>query len=419
MSVETWQRFRLADVVTDVFAGAWGDAPTDSRASNVQVLRATNIDSDGRIDYRSPAHRVFTARDISRKSLRAGDLLLEASGGGPGTPVGRVALHVGADSEIVFACSNFFRVMRPDRNVILPGYLTCVLERLYRSPEIWRYQQQTTGLVNLKFRDYLNQLLLVPPLGEQQRIVELVNALSAAKRGIEASITKLRSVRQGLITEQFSRAYAESGSPTSRMRTLDSLADVAGGLTLGGVSSGGTLLEVPYLRVANVQDGFVSTLEMKSVRVTPGDMHRFRLRRDDVLVTEGGDFDKVGRGAVWDGRIDPCLNQNHVFRVRCDKELLDPHFLNLYMSSVAGRRYFLRVVKQTTNLASINSSQLKAMPIPCPPLEGQRRTVELVGSCDEQIAQEVGELAKLRELKVGLVDDLLSGRVAVAVVAEE
>ncbi|GGS48952.1 MULTISPECIES: restriction endonuclease subunit S [Streptomyces] len=199
------------------------------------------------------------------------------------------------------------------------------------------------------------------------------------------------------------------------MRTLDSLADVGGGLTLGGVSSGGTLLEVPYLRVANVQDGFVSTLEMKSVRVTPGDMERFRLRRDDVLVTEGGDFDKVGRGAVWDGRIDPCLNQNHVFRVRCDKKFLDPHFLNLYMSSAAGRRYFLRVVKQTTNLASINSSQLKAMPIPCPPLEGQRRTVELVGSCDERIAQEEGELAKLRELKVGLVDDLLSGRVAVAV----
>jgi type I restriction enzyme S subunit len=94
-----------------------------------------------------------------------------------------------------------------------------------------------------------------------------------------------------------------------------------------------------------------------------------------------------------------------------------PEFLAAYIASQAGRAYFLGVAKQTTNLASISSAQLKAMPVPCPPLSDQKRVVEIIADCDEQISRETGELSKLRKLKQGLMGDLLSGRVAVSAVA--
>ncbi|MBF8186266.1 restriction endonuclease subunit S [Nonomuraea sp. K274] len=196
---------------------------------------------------------------------------------------------------------------------------------------------------------------------------------------------------------------------------LDSLADISGGIALGGISPSGSSVELPYLRVANVQDGYISTRNVKKIFIPMRLVERFRLMPGDVLLTEGGDIDKLGRGAVWDGRIDPCLHQNHVFRVRCLEAKLLAEFLALYMASPEGKGYFLRIAKQTTNLASISSSQLSAMPIPCPPVAEQRRIVEMVSAVSRQERVVKASIAKLQNLKKGAITDLLkadSGKVS-------
>ncbi len=76
-------------------------------------------------------------------------------------------------------------------------------------------------------------------------------------------------------------------------------------------------------------------------------------------MTEGGDFDKLGRGAIWNGQIAPCIHQNHIFRVRLDRaQVLPGFFANLLLTQYA-KAYFLTASKQTTNLATINMTQLK------------------------------------------------------------
>jgi len=115
-----------------------------------------------------------------------------------------------------------------------------------------------------------------------------------------------------------------------------------------------------------VQDGYLNLTEMKTVRVLKDEAHRFLLQPGDVLMTEGGDFDKLGRGTVWTGQISPCLHQNHIFRVRTNSHYLYPEYLALVSRSSYGKHFFLLSSKQSTNLASINSTQLKAFPIPCP-----------------------------------------------------
>ncbi|MBY0690279.1 restriction endonuclease subunit S [Microbacterium marinilacus] len=134
-----------------------------------------------------------------------------------------------------------------------------------------------------------------------------------------------------------------------------------------------------------MKDGYVDSTDVRSVLADDVEASRYGLRPGDVLFTEGGDFDKLGRGCVWDGSIDPCLHQNHVFAVRPDPRVLLPEFLAALAASPHGRRYFVGASKQSTNLASINSSQLKKFPVPLPPLTEQRRIAEILRAWDDAI----------------------------------
>ena len=78
------------------------------------------------------------------------------------------------------------------------------------------------------------------------------------------------------------------------------------------------------------------------------DAPRYKLRAGDLL-TEGGDFDKLGRGFVWESQVPDCLHQNHIFAVRPQLDVLSPFFLSLAMSSGDGRAYFTATSKQSTN----------------------------------------------------------------------
>lgn len=167
---------------------------------------------------------------------------------------------------------------------------------------------------------------------------------------------------------------------------------------------------LPYLRVANVQDGHIFLDEVKSIAVQRKDIDRFSLRPNDVLFTEGGDFDKLGRGCVWHGQIEPCLHQNHVFAVRCKSKSLLPYLLACYAASAHGRRYFTLNSKQSTNLASINSTQLKAFPVFLPPIHEQQKIAAILSTCDEAI-EKTGELIKAKQRqKKALMQQLLTGK---------
>jgi type I restriction enzyme S subunit len=145
---------------------------------------------------------------------------------------------------------------------------------------------------------------------------------------------------------------------------------------------------------------------MKWVRVLRSEVVQYELKAGDFLITEGGDFDKLGRGAVWNGALAPCLHQNHVFRIRADPARLVPQYLAIYSGSSAGRSYFLSASKRTTNLASINLTQVKAFPIPLPSLVEQCRIAEILDSVDESIRSTEQIIAKLQTLRRAMLADI-------------
>jgi len=169
-------------------------------------------------------------------------------------------------------------------------------------------------------------------------------------------------------------------------------------------------VEVPYLRVANVQDGHLNLFEIKTIMVERTKIERFSLKTGDVLMTEGGDFDKLGRGDVWQGQIDPCLHQNHVFCVRPNIERITPYFLSSLSGSNYGKYYFLSCAKRSTNLASINSTQLKEFPALIPPLPEQKKIAQILSTWDKAIETVEKLIENSQQKKKALMQQLLTGK---------
>ena len=169
---------------------------------------------------------------------------------------------------------------------------------------------------------------------------------------------------------------------------FEKIAELAGGVAKGRKLGGKKTVTFPYLRVANVQMGFLNLDVMKDIDIPLDELTKYRLERDDLLLTEGGDWDKLGRTAIWEGQIETCLHQNHVFRGRLYvPERIRPRWVRLVMNSGVGRDYFARASKQTTNLASINMTQLRSCPIPIPPAVEQERILAKVRSVLDHIDQ--------------------------------
>ncbi len=183
---------------------------------------------------------------------------------------------------------------------------------------------------------------------------------------------------------------------------LHEIADVRTGLAKGKTGQRDPV-ELPYLRVANVQDGHLDLTEVKTITVEREHIERYSLCDGDLLMTEGGDFDKLGRGDVWQGQISPCLHQNHVFAVRPQLSRIDPFFLAALAASHYGRTYFLSCAKRSTNLASINSSQLKSFPVLLPPLHEQQRIAGILTTWDEGITATEKLLANTRNQTLALL----------------
>jgi len=177
---------------------------------------------------------------------------------------------------------------------------------------------------------------------------------------------------------------------------LGDLCEIVGGITVDAKRQNDDLVEVPYLRVANVQRGSLDLSVVKKIRVSSAQARRLQLRPNDVLLNEGGDKDKVGRGWVWSGEIESCIHQNHIFRARPLVDGMDGRWISAYANEL-GRSYLFEQTKQTTNLASISLSKIRNLPIPVAPLGEQRRIWRKVEQLFGEIEAGEQQLQKTRE----------------------
>lgn len=192
---------------------------------------------------------------------------------------------------------------------------------------------------------------------------------------------------------------------------LDAIAALKGGITVDSKRKDSSARSVPYLRVANVQRGYLDLAEMKFIDAPESEIETLRLLPGDILFNEGGDRDKLGRGWIWEGQLADCIHQNHVFRARLCLDQLSPKLVSWWGNSF-GKDYFAREGKQTTNLASINLTKLSAFPVPLPPTDEQQEIVAEVDRCfslaDEAEAQVNANLLRAQVLRQSVLTKAFS-----------
>lgn len=320
-----------------------------------------------------------------------------------------------ADREGI--CSTDILVIRT-RESILPEFLVLVLHQ----DRLIEYAKQHTQGVNhprTKWSALRKFAFKLPCITRQEEIVNALNAIQEAASARRAELELERERKAALLQHIISTGIRASGKTQEtqfgpvpghwRIKSLDACATVQTGIAKGRKFKPDEVpVEVPYLRVANVQDGYLDLSEIKTIEVRENDLDRYALLPGDVLLTEGGDLDKLGRGYIWEGQIDPCIHQNHVFAVRPDPGKLLPEFLALQAHSPYGRAYFLSVAHKTTNLACINTAKLKRYPALLPSIEEQREVCSIFDPLNQKMRYLVEEIHLVEELFRSVLEELIT-----------
>ncbi|HHO8657295.1 TPA: restriction endonuclease subunit S, partial [Klebsiella pneumoniae] len=186
---------------------------------------------------------------------------------------------------------------------------------------------------------------------------------------------------------------------------FEDVVDIQSGITKGRNLVNRKLITIPYLRVANVQRGYLDLSEVKEIDIPEEEQDKYHVIKGDLLITEGGDWDTVGRTTVW------ChewyiANQNHVFKGRIIGKEIDPYWLETYMNSPYSRDYFASASKQTTNLASINKTQLRGCPVAIPPSSEANKIMLKLNDFNELCEKLKLQLQSAQQTQLHLADAL-------------
>lgn len=340
------------------------------------------------------------------------------------------AAMVGEVRSRLLLCDKLYRI-RPVPSRMESRFL---VYQLASSDVRHQIERSTTGasasMQNIS-QDLVGDLEVHVPAVEVQRAIAdfldrktvAIDALIAKKkRMLELLAEKRAAIIHRAVTKGLdpSVPMKDSGVPWIgeipahwAVKRLKFLGEVRGGVTKGRDLSGRETLMVPYLRVANVQDGFVDLSDVAEIEVTPSDVPRYQLQSGDILMNEGGDNDKLGRGCVWEGQVSPCLHQNHVFAVRPHAGT-DPYWVSICTTAEYLRFFFLSQAKQSTNLASISSTNLKEAPILVPPDQERADILRWMqgelGRTASMVAALQASVAGLHEYRQALITAAVTGQ---------
>ncbi len=428
-----WAVKRFKSIVAESKGGIWGEEPQGNDA-DIVCVRVADFDRVAlRVRWRSLRYRNVLGVRREGRHLRRGDLLLEKSGGGEGQLVGCVVLY---DHDVPAVCSNFIGRLGLVEGAD-PGYWAYVFASAYDVRLNYQSVRQTSGIQNLDQAEYLNEMAPIPPLAEQEAIAAFLDRETARVDALVAEqgrlIALLKEKRQAVISHAVTRGLNPDAprKPSGvawlgdvpahwEVVALKRIATVNTGVAKGKDNSSRPTITVPYLRVANVQDGYLDLEVIAEIEIPASELERYALKRGDVLMNEGGDFDKLGRGCVWDGQIEPCITQNHVFAVR--PRLVSSAWLSAVTGSSYAQFYFMTRSKQSTNLASISSTNLLELPVilPATGMSSRRSSTSLTvqtTAIDALIAEAERAIALLGERRAALIAAAVTGRVDVRGVA--
>ena len=413
---------------------AWiGEIPSDWKLSKIGSLYSQRIEKVSDKDYpplsvtmKGILPQLATAAKSddgdNRKLVRIGDFAINSRSDRRGSC--GVSLYDGSVSLI--------NIILTPRNTMNSGYYDWLFHTSLFADEFYKWGHGIVDdLWTTRWQEMKSIIVPVPNLHEQERIAHFLNQRCAEIDTVldktRTSIEEYKKLKQAIITQAVTkgirgeRSMKNSGvawigiipsewdvSALGKFITIDS------GISVGKKYELGTpLVEVPYLRVANVQGDHVDLSDVATIMVTPEEAEKYKLKNGQLLMTEGGDRDKLGRGCLWNGEIENCIHQNHIFSVQTN-DRLTVRYLDYLTTSEVARAYFDLTAKKTTNLACTNKSTIQKFVIPIPKVAEQEAICDyLDGECkklDRVLQAKANIIEQLNNYKKSLIYEYVTGK---------
>lgn len=425
-----WQRKRIKFLCSNSSAGIWGEEEKGD-VNDIVCFRIADFDYQrGYLCFDKLTFRNIQSKDLNGRTLTENSLLIEKSGGGEVTPVGRVVRYNYGDKA---TCSNFIHFITINK-LYNRDFLYYYFYALYANKENLLYFNQTTGIQNLKIGEYLGQSIFLPSFTEQQAIAtyldkkcgEINHAIDVQKKKIDL----LGELKQTIITD----AVTKGLNPNAPMK--DSGMEWIGQVpshwlvcklkNYSKIILGKMLMSNPpkgeekkytlekYLKSKNV--GWLQVYdnydEVEEMWFNKYEKSIYRLQINDLVMNEGGDIGKIG---LWNNTEYSCYIQNSINKISVIGNL-SPFYLQYLLFAIAKTNYFWSIVNPIS-IAHLTKEKLSNTPILVPSFSEQQAIVKFL---DEECAKIEAKISKanrrielLEELKQSIITEAVTGKIKV------
>lgn len=386
-------------VLSDKISGEWG---TDSEDDDfgVKIIRTANFTNLGIIDFSNIVKRKIEPKKIEKKKLISGDVIIEKSGGSPSQPVGRVVYFENPDNSI-YLCNNFSTILRPNKSIVFPKYLFYILYYNHLTKKTLRFQNKTTGIINLKLENYLKSEIPLPPLDDQIRIATVLTRTEALIAKRKGSIRELEQFLRSTYLDMFGPKNKDFHTwPVIEIRDL--AAAHKGSMRTGPFGSNllhsefAKLGDVAVLGIDNaVHNKFAWGERRYITKEKYSELSSYRIYPGDVIITIMG---TIGRSAVIPDDIPLAINTKHLAAITFDREKANPHFISYSIYSSQD------IIKQFSNknrgaiMSGLNLGLIKETKLRKPPIELQNQFASIIKKVEVCKTKYIQSLAELENL---------------------
>ena len=360
---------KLIEITGKALAGEWGT--DDETGAGIPVLRTTNFTNEGVVDYSDVVTRTITKKNIDEKYLRAGDIIIEKSGGSDKYPVGRVIYFDGPSNTYVF--NNFTGLLRvKDQEKWFPKYVFFSLYGNYRRGGTRPYENKTTGLHNLKTDDFVSQYEVVEAdYSRQKEICTHLDKLYSIIKMREEELVKLDE----LIKARFVEMFGDMADPACKWNSCSLIEactdkdDIKCGPFGTQLSKDEYQTEgIPVWEIPQINSNFGIQPEHFLTEAKAQQLNSYYLKAGDIVMSRKGN---VGRCAVFPKALTEGILHSDVLRIRVSHEKADPVFMTCQLHYSRDVLRQIEMVSSGAIMAGVNVTKLKTIMIKMPPLKLQ------------------------------------------------
>ena len=366
------QHKKLTDIC-EIITGEWGTEITENSQNIVSVIRTTNFLNNGKIDIQNKEliKREIDKKKIEQKQLKRGDIIIEKSGGSPNQPVGRVVFFDLNINE-VFLCNNFTSILRVKED-INSKYIFYFLRNNYKKNKVVKYQNKTTGIINLKLQNYLNEsCIFLPELKIQNKIVNILDNLENIIEKNQNYLTHLGVLTKSLFTIMF--GDIKTNDKNWEIKKLGEVIQTQYGTSKKATS---IVTGFPILRMNNITySGEMDYRDLKYIELSDNEKEKFLLKKGELLFNRTNSKELVGKTGLFE--LDtPMAFAGYLIRMN-PSNLIHSKFLLFFMNSEFMKKLLYNKAKNIVGMANINAKELEDFSIILPPIELQNKFAERI-----------------------------------------